>query len=271
MSFLNSTLLAALIPLLALPLLIHLLNKRFPKLFYFSSVEALKQTVAQRSTLFRLRHLILLLLRTLFLVLLLCAFLKPVLQKFGSGQPAGGERHVLILLDHSMSMEHKGEALSARKRALLEAEKLIHALAPNDLLNVMLVGQNPTTCFVDFSAHHAEAVRFLNALKPGLTRADFNKANAAAARHLGKVTGRSEIYYLSDFQRKNWANVDFTSLPPNARMFFIDVAAKTRDNHAILGAAINQQQVLAGDTVTLEVTVGNFSGKPLNDRLTVLL
>ena len=271
MSFLNATLLSALVPLVALPLIIHLLNKRFPQLFYFSTVENIKETVAQRSKLLRLRHLILLLLRTAFLALLLLAFLKPALDSFGSANKGKGERHVLILLDHSMSMEFKGDGGTARARAVLEAEKIIDTLGADDVVNVMLVEQNPVTCFVDFSKNHAEAKRFLNALRPGLTRGDFNRANANAARLLSKSTKRAEVYYLSDFQRKNWASVDFTGLPPEARLFFTDVAARSRDNRAILGATINQSQILAGDTVALEVTVGNFSEHPCRERLTVLL
>jgi hypothetical protein len=271
MAFLNSPLFWVLAPLVGLPLLIHLLNKRFPRLFHFSSVQHLRETVAQQSRLYRWRHLILLLLRSVFVILLLLIFLKPVWQKFGGGGAGPGQRHVLLLFDHSLSMEYKGESITSRQRAVLEAEKIIGTLGNGDWLNVVLVGQSPVACFVGFSENHPEAKRFLNALKPGLTRADFSQANAAAARLLAKVNGVSEIYYLSDFQRKSWANVDFTPLPPNARLFFVDVSSRVKNNWAILGATINQGQILAGDTVPLEVTVGNYSDQPFQDRLTVLL
>jgi hypothetical protein len=270
MTFLNAILLSALVPLVALPLVIHLLNKKFPRLFYFSSVEMIRETVAQRSKLLRLRHLILLLVRTAFLALLLFAFLKPMLDRFGSTSPANGDRHVLIVLDHSLSMEFKSEAGTARQRAVAEAEKLLDTLGSGDLVNVLLAAQSPQTCFVDFSKNHAEAKRFLAQLKPGFTRADFNKANAEAARLLARAE-KAEVYYLSDFQRKNWASVDFTALPPKARIFFTDVGARSRPNRAVLAATINQSQVLAGDTVALEVTVGNFSDAPFRDRVKALL
>ena len=84
MSFLSPALFAVLIPLAALPLVIHLLNKGFPRHFKFPSIELIKQTMAQRSTLHRWRHWILLLLRTAFLLLLLLAFLQPVFKRFGA-------------------------------------------------------------------------------------------------------------------------------------------------------------------------------------------
>ncbi len=271
MSFLNPALLSALLPLLALPVVIHLLNRHFPQLFRFSSVERIKETMARRSRLHRWRHLILLLLRTAMLLLLLFAFLKPVLPRFGSEAGAKGNRHVLLLLDHSLSMEHKGDGPSSRERAVHEAISLLGTLGADDLVNVVLIEQPPASCFVDFSKNHAEAKRFLQSLKPGLTRGDVNPANALAARLLAKAKTRVEIYYLSDFQRKNWANVDFTALPANARLFFVDVGPRKRDNRALLDVRVNQAQILAGETVPLEITVGNFSDERFQDRVTVVL
>ncbi|HZQ48317.1 MAG TPA: BatA domain-containing protein [Verrucomicrobiae bacterium] len=271
MSFLNETLMSVLIPLLALPLVIHLLNRKYPKLFAFSSVKNIRDTVARRSKLFKWRHLILLFLRTAFLILLLLAFLKPAIPKFGSTTEDKKSRHVLLMFDHSLSMEYKGEGVSCRQRAMAEAEKIIRTLGPDDFINIVLVEQSPSTCFVEFSRNQAEARQYVSGLKPGLTRADFNQANGVASRLMAKDLSRPEIYYLSDFQRKNWASVDFTALPASARLFFVDVSSGKKDNHAILGASINQSEVLAGDTVMLEVSVGNYSAQPLQERLTAVL
>ncbi len=271
MSFLNSALLPGLVLLAGLPLLIHLLNLQFPRLFEFSSVKHIRETIAQRSRLFRWRHLLLLLLRTLFLVLLLLAFLKPLIPRFGSAADRQTGRSVLIVIDHSLSMEHKGGGVSSRQRAESEADKILAALGADDTVNVITAGQVPKSCFFELSRNHADAKRFVEELKPGLSRANFNQANALAARLLAKDAGRPEIYYLSDFQRRNWANVDFTPLPPNARFFFVDVAPPKPDNRAIIGASINQSQVLAGDTVTLEIEVGNFRDQPMQEPIKVVL
>src|ERR1700690_2194693 len=130
MSFLNPALLGLLIPLLALPLVLHLLNKGFPRYFKFPSIELIKETMAQRSKLHRWRHWILLLLRTAFLGLLLVAFLLPVLKRFGADPAARGARHVLLVFDHSVSMEHKGDGPTSRERAAHEALKLVESLDP---------------------------------------------------------------------------------------------------------------------------------------------
>ncbi len=269
MSFLNASLLPALIALLGLPLLIHLLNLRFPKLFEFSAVRHLRQTMAQRSRIYRWRHLILLILRTAFVLALLLAFLRPLLPRFGAGANKTAARAVIIVIDHSLSMEHKSGGVTARQRAQAEASKILDTLGPDDSVNVLQAGIIPLMCFVDLSKNQAEARHYVDALKPGLSRVDISQANAAAARLLGRDTSRPEIYYISDFQRKSWSDVDFTPLPPATRIFFVDVGGQNRGNHAILGATLSQNQILAGDTVTLDVDIGNYQDQPLHDNVKV--
>ena len=271
MSFLSPTLLGALIPLLGLPLLLHLLNKGFPRHFKFPSVELIKETMARRSKLHRWRHWILLLLRTIFLLFLLFAFLQPLLRRFGTDPADHNGRQVLIILDHSVSMEHKGDGPTSRERARFEASKLIDSLGPDDTVNVLLMEPNPATSFVSFSTDTSEAKRFVNGLKPGFGRADVNLANAAAARLFPQSATRPEIYYISDFGRKKWANVSFTALPPAVKLFFVDVGPANRDNRVILDARPSQNEMLSGDAVPLEITVGNFSPEPFNGRVTVTL
>ena len=271
MSFLNSALFPALLALVGVPLLIHLLNLKFPTYFAFSSVKHLRDTIAQRSKLFRWRHLVLLALRTLFVLALLFAFLRPVLPRFGSNAKSGSSRTVLLLLDRSLSMEHLAGGVSARQRAIGDAQKILGTLGSDDSVNIILAGQTPVACFTEPAKNHGEARSFIEALKPGLGRADFSLANATAARLLTKTDARTEIYYLSDFQRKTWAAVDFTPLPAKARIFFVDAAPQPRGNHALLAASINQTQVLAGDTVTVEVEIGNFAPQPLEAPMKILI
>ena len=271
MSFLSPALFAILIPLIGLPLVLHLLNKGFPRHFRFPSIELIRETMARRSKVHRWRHWILLLLRTAFLLLLLLAFLQPVIKRFGANPADQSGRQVLIVLDHSVSMEHKGDGPTSRERAIHEAGKLIDSLGPNDLVNVLLMEPGLTTCFVSFSKDAAEAKRFLNQLKPGLGRADVNLASAAAARLFPSTAARPEVYYISDFERKKWANANFTMLPATAKLFFVDAGPIHRDNRAILDARPSQTEILAGDTVPLEVTVGNFSAEAFAGRVTVML
>ena len=260
--------------MIGLPLLIHLLHRACPKVFEFSSVQSLRESIVQSSRLFRLRHLLLVFLRTLFLSALLVAFLRPILPRFGLGAlgpPVTSGRVVLLVLDHSLSMEYQATGLSARQRAKTEAAKIMATLGPDDVVNAMVVDATPSLCQVEFSHRHAEVAGFVQAVPQGLGSANFTEANRLIARLLTQVDARMEIYYLSDFQRRSWAKVDFRLLPPQARVFFVDAGSGSRGNRAVLGATINQSRVLAADTVTLDVDVGNFRDEPMSEPLKVLL
>ena len=92
-----------------------------------------------------------------------------------------------------------------------------------------------------------------------------------AARLIGESAKRPEVYYISDFTRKKWADANFKMLPPAAKLFFVDVGPTRRDNRAILDVHPSQTEMLAGDTVPLEVSVGNFAAAPFSGRVTVTL
>jgi hypothetical protein len=132
MSFLNAALLPGLLLVVGIPLVIHLLNLRYPKRFEFSSVKHLRTTIAQRSRLFRWRHLILLALRTLMAAVLLFAFLRPTLPRFGSDRAAKNARTVLLLIDNSLSMEYQANGISGRQRAQEEARRILGTLGADD-------------------------------------------------------------------------------------------------------------------------------------------
>ncbi len=122
MHFLNASLLWPLLPLVGIPLLIHWLSRRYPKKFPFSSIEEIRRTVAGRSTVFRWRHLLMLLLRTCALIALLLAFLKPVIApKTKAGET---KRNIFLLADHSLSMNCTENGTSAISRTHVEVKRL---------------------------------------------------------------------------------------------------------------------------------------------------
>ncbi len=269
MSFLSPALIGALLPLLALPVVIHLLNRSFPRHLRFPSVELIRRTLAHRSRLNRWRHWILIALRTLLLLLLLFAFLQPVLPRFGGTPSEQASRRVLIVLDHSLSMEHTGDGASSRERGVHEALKLLDSLSSDDLVNIVLLGSASSSCFVTFSKDHGEARRYLRQLGPGFTRADVNRANQFAARLLAKEQGACEVYFISDFQRKNWSSVSFESLPAEAKLFFVPVGPRHLANRAVMDARLSEHIILSGEILMLDVTIGNFSEEPFDGRVTV--
>ena len=159
MSFLNPGLFALLAPLLALPLLIHLFNRRFPHTIPFPDIERLKKSLAERSKLARWRHVIMTILRTLIIAAALLAFLKPVLPKFGSDTGTAskqGGRRVLLVVDRSLSMEQNEGGTPASRNAVVEAGKILATLGGADSANAVLAGVQPSPLLPAFTQIHEE-------------------------------------------------------------------------------------------------------------------
>jgi hypothetical protein len=265
MQFLHASLLWPLLPLVGIPLLIHWLSRRFPKKFPFSSIEEIRRTVAGRSRVFRWRHLLMLLLRTCALVALLLAFLKPVIApRVASGEAT---RNVILLVDHSLSMSCAENGVTARNRARVEVKRLLDSLDADDRFNLIRVDHAPAAAFTSFSSHGAAALKFLDESPPPLTRADFSAANQLAAELLRDMKGAPDVYYFSDFQRRDWADVNFNSLPAGARLFFVNATGDPqRPNQSIVSLDLGQGAVISGGDVEVKARVANHSPQPWSGK-----
>jgi hypothetical protein len=266
MQFLNIQWLWSLLPLVALPLLIHWLSRRYPKKFAFSSIDDIRRTLAGRSRVFRWRHLLMLLLRTLALIALLLAFLKPVI---ATRRDAGtAQRNLILLVDHSLSMSASENGTSARSRARAEVKRLLDSLGADDRFNLIRVDHAPVAAFTSFSTHSSAALEFLDQAPAPLTRADFRSANHLAAELAKEAKGSPDIYYFSDFQRRDWADVDFDGLPAGSHLFFVAATDDPqRANRSISSLDLGQGAVIDGGEVEVKVRVANHSKEPWSGKV----
>lgn len=266
MQFLNASLLWPLLPLVGLPLIIHWLSRRYPKKFAFSSIIELKRTIAGRSRVFRWRHLLMLLLRTLALLALLLAFLKPIIAN--REKTAASGRNLILLVDHSLSMGCMENGSTARSRARGEVKRLLDSLEADDRFHIVRVDHTPTAAFTSFSTHKSAALEFLDESPTPLTRADFRAANHLATELCKDAKGSPDIYYFSDFQRRDWADVDFKGLPAGSKLYFVSTTDDAnRANRSIASLELGQGAVIAGGEVEAKLRIANHAAQPWNGKV----
>lgn len=268
MTFTAASALWGWLALAALPFVIHWLSRRSPKRFYFSSLDDLKKSLAGRSRLFKWRHFFFLLVRSLALLALVLAFLRPVIGI--QDEDRAGRRHVILLIDQSLSMAHRDDNTSTWKRAQLEAGKILRSLDPLDRVIPILVGRTPETGVSQFTHNIAEVENFIGAAQPQAVRADFQAANLMAAQLAEKADGPVDFIYLSDFQRKNWASVQFDALPKNSNLLFVAATDdEARRNQAILSAEPSGSPPTRGQPFDLTTRIGNYSQDTFNGKVEV--
>jgi hypothetical protein len=121
---------------IAIPIIIHLFNFRKFKTVYFSNVRFLKEVKQETQAKSKLKHLLVLAARILFIIFLVLAFAQPFMPVINK-KISRGDKAVSIFIDNSFSMDavNKNGTLldEAKKRAL----EIVAAYKPSDRFQLL--------------------------------------------------------------------------------------------------------------------------------------
>ncbi len=250
---------------IAIPLAIHLLTRRTPVLIVFPTLRFLYKAQANQSRLFRIRHYLLLCIRTLIILLVLFAFLRPVLSKgtlAATKAPEGGAA-AIIIVDASLSMGYSGAGVSHFGRALSATESVLNALGTTDIANVIFAGNVPEGIYDAPRETRAQLRAELGNRHYQAARSDIDSAIALALEQLDDQTTRNrEIHFISDFQRTNWASVNFSTIPEHVKTVFIPVTEGAIRNAAVTEMKIRPASPAIGESAEIICTVANYGPEP---------
>lgn len=115
---------------LAIPIAVHLFNFRRHKLVYFSNTEVLKTIQRENAKTRKLKHLVALLLRCLFIVALVLAFAFPY-RDDAAASINTDEGVVGIYIDNSMSMKAQSSKTTLLEDARESAKGLVQQFSPS--------------------------------------------------------------------------------------------------------------------------------------------
>src|SRR5271156_3650464 len=123
----------------AIPLIIHLLNRRRFRRVEWAPMHYLKLTIQRNRRRIQLEQLLLLLLRISLPVLLFFYLARPVLNPTGLERwlGTGGRSSQVVLIDDSMSMGYSAGEAPAFQRALQAAAGLLAGVRPQDHCTVV--------------------------------------------------------------------------------------------------------------------------------------
>jgi len=116
----------------AVPLLLHLLGRRAGKRVELPTIELLRRARELHHRRSRLREILLLLLRTAFVVCVVLAMARPLSSGRGSAIQAQARRDLVLLLDNSLSMSAKIEGRTWWEKAKVEVERVVNEMSPGD-------------------------------------------------------------------------------------------------------------------------------------------
>ena len=124
--------------LAAIPLIIHLINRRRVRRIEWGAMQWLIAAMKRQQRRMRLEHLLMLLLRMGLIALLGMALARPILTDSSLAGLVGGKRSVYVLIDNSYSTEAKVDARSVFEHIQQSADTLLSGLGNDDALTVVV-------------------------------------------------------------------------------------------------------------------------------------
>ena len=283
--FLNPLIAISAIALGAVPIIIHLLNRRRFRIVVWAAMEFLLQSHRKNYRRIRIEQIILLALRVLAMILLALALARPYLEAGGLAGALGmANRYVVLIVDRSYSMGHTVGGKTAFERAVAAAEQVLSTLKPGDRLSLIAMDARPEAVIRQPTIEHATTGRS-ELLRLTLSDAgtDIPAALKLAAELLDAAPAANrEVVLITDCRRAAWkldAGETRTELLRIGAMLnekalavtVVDVGQDPPDNVAITSLKPDRKLVSVGTPTQLIASVQNFGGAEAGAEVTFLL
>jgi hypothetical protein len=261
MAFLTPLFLAGLAAI-AIPVIIHLVQRErktpiaFPSLMFLQRIPY--QSVRRR----RIKNWPLLLLRAAAFALIALAFARPFFTSgaVAAANTAAGAREVVVLLDVSASMGY-GDHFS---RAQAEAKKAIDGLSGADRATLVLFAANAEEA-LRATSDRVRLKQAVDAATVGSGGTRYGPALRIAQSILARSDlGRREVFVVSDFQKSGWKQHEDVHFPGGTIVTPISVATPQTSNVSVTSVAFGRTRFSGEERVTATAGLVNRSADPVS-------
>ena len=256
----------------SLPILIHLLNRRRLKRIRFPAVRFVLLSQKRISRSYRLRHWLLLALRTLAVILLALLLANPIFQTGAGLFAGGGPVSLVVLLDNSLSMTWSGDG-NGFKRAKEAARLLISALNDSDRAALIPTNISGKEAF-RLKTEKEVLLKELDGIEIADGVTNLSAALGKAYELLNEPAGQKEVRLITDMGLTGWDQFSISSLKqydPSIPLKTIRVARKQQPlNGTIREVRLGGQGVGVNLPLNLEAKIANFGDQEIKDLLVQL-
>ncbi len=254
----------------AIPLLIHLLTRKKLKTVQFSTLQFLKRLQKAKIRQVRLKQILLLLLRTLIILCIALAFMRPTLKTENYNLGKKAKSTTVFILDNSLSMAatYQGESLLAQAKSI--AMQLISFLEPGDDIAVV---EMATTARVLLATNHQPATTRIETAIKQIVQTD-GESRLLSALQLAenfideKKNLNSNVFIFSD---RKFAGFSLdSSLLKNVQLIFFDVSKEKMHNLSVAELNLENNIFAAGHVVEVQARILNTGDFDEKNRIVTL-
>lgn len=261
---------------LSIPIIIHLFNFRRTKKVYFSNNYFLKNVKEATTSKLKVKHLLILLARLLFIAFLVITFAQPFLPgKESTTDGNNAEKLVYVYLDNSLSMSSE---LASNVRGIDQGVNYVEeivSLYPRNTQFKLLTNE-----FGSFS----RVPKSGNELSELVAEVDLTGVARSAEDILSKIQSDiatdafssssqrvPDIYVISDFQRSTMGNPQVFSQDTLNRFKLVPISSSFESNVYIDSVYLSNPFVLAEEANELAVVLKNTGEEEVSDQIVRLL
>ena len=275
MQFLSPWMLGGLAAL-ALPVIIHLMQRKRVVQIPFSTLRFLRLVQSKTARRSRVENLLLLILRCLVFALLVLAAARPVVSPKAANWWGGSvPRTIVLVIDNSLSMNYRTSDHTRLDAARQQALAILDDLRAGDEVAVIVANDRAQLLIGEPTVKYELARQAVQGILPSQFRTDFGPA----LREARKIVAHSQkrirhVYLLTDNQDGGWRFAPGTVFDDTWRQTGAQLTIVRPDNLEAVNAAVTRVKfqspfVSAGAIVRGAATVENFSTVDLHDLLEV--
>ncbi len=259
---------------LGIPIIIHLFNFRKTKKIYFSNTLFLKNVKEATTSKLKVKHLLILLARLLFVFFLVLTFAQPILpDKDKAAGGAAGNNLVYLYLDNSLSMSSElGSNMRGIDQGINYIEEIIN-LYPKNTAYKLLTNEFGSFFRVPKSGIELqEMIAEVNLT--GIARSMdevVSKIQSDEASGLSGATETSDVYLISDFQRSTAGSLEGITADTTHRMYVAPIRSSFTSNVFVDSVYLANPFMLAEEANELTVVLRNDGEKAVEDQIVRLL
>jgi len=280
-SFLFQSLLTIGLPLIALPLVIHLINLRRHRRVEWAAMEFLLESQRRNKKWIVLRQLLLLLLRTAAVALVVFMLAGPILRSSWGRLLGQGTTHHLILLDDSYSMADRWGQTHALKEAKRVVSQLVdQAMARSEPQKLTLLRFSQTahlSAGAEFDLGDRSLDRQLaDEIESLLGKLQVSETDAGPLEAIQAALGLPEptedeariVTIISDFRNHQWEKeTEVRQLlgqlrEQSARLHLVQCVEESRPNLAVTRLEPEAGIRAAGVETWFQLKVANYGDQP---------
>jgi len=247
--------------LIAIPIIIHLFYFRRYKVVLFSNNAMLDNVIKQSKSQQRIRNLIILFLRILFILSLVFAFAQPFIAKNESSD-TNFEKVWALYIDNSFSMSQEGEKMSLLDESKSKAIAMLQSLPPTTRYLICYHGMNISASRFYTSE---EAQQKINEIKPSSVVLTWNDVFDIFERAKTSLSLSSSFEYAFFTDGQKYA-VDYKKWEKrNVKLMLFLAKGASLSNLSIDSIWVEQPNHVMGKNEKITANIHNFGKDDLNN------